>query len=292
MAGILESLLLVSSLLILLLCWWFFNLLKFLGIFYFTRSLASVKRLSWDFYLDFISDPTDGLSHSAEAASTQPRADVLYLGLYLDLRSPTVLLTQIEDVKLVMSSDTHFGKAPMYKAIEAFLGPGLLTAPINTWKLHRKLMKKSFNPSSESLDLLANFVCESTPEPNVIAGLNRDPITPFSIWSVRCLASLVLGIDLNAAELVQSWRNLQAACPPPLFTLATNYPQLLPILAPFLPSVREFLAARAKLRELIRTAPVAEDQPGTLWAALNSQLSGNIAFVFASPLSPWLVDCC
>ncbi|XP_027840519.2 cytochrome P450 4C1-like [Aphis gossypii] len=66
----------------------------------------------------------------------------IWLGPYLG-----IVIIKPEDVQIVLNSSKALQKDRFYKFIKNIFGEGLLTAPVDKWRIHRRLITPSFNSS-------------------------------------------------------------------------------------------------------------------------------------------------
>nr|XP_031826569.1 probable cytochrome P450 4aa1 isoform X1 [Nomia melanderi] len=65
---------------------------------------------------------------------------------------PYVMLPEPEDIQVVLSSMKHTQKVFFYKLLDNFLGKGLITRDVDTWRMHRKFLQPAFH-----LNILEKF---------------------------------------------------------------------------------------------------------------------------------------
>lgn len=58
---------------------------------------------------------------------------------------PYVVLLEPEDIQLVLGSVKHTKKIFIYKMLDNFLGKGLITRDVDSWRFHRKLLQPAFH---------------------------------------------------------------------------------------------------------------------------------------------------
>ncbi|XP_076248467.1 putative cytochrome P450 4aa1 isoform X1 [Calliopsis andreniformis] len=58
---------------------------------------------------------------------------------------PYVILVEPEDIQTVLSSRKHTRKVFFYKLLDNFLGKGLITRDVETWRTHRKFLQPAFH---------------------------------------------------------------------------------------------------------------------------------------------------
>ena len=77
---------------------------------------------------------------------------------------PYVILLDPKDIQTVLGSAKHTRKIYFYRLLDNFLGKGLLTSNVETWKKHRKILlpgfhqqvlQKFINSFTESADRLS-----------------------------------------------------------------------------------------------------------------------------------------
>ncbi|XP_063985606.1 probable cytochrome P450 4aa1 [Diachasmimorpha longicaudata] len=66
---------------------------------------------------------------------------------------PFVVLLEPRDIQQVLSSTKHTDKVLFYKLLHNFLGKGLITSDVSTWKSHRKILQPIFH-----VNVLEQFV--------------------------------------------------------------------------------------------------------------------------------------
>lgn len=66
---------------------------------------------------------------------------------------PFVVVLEPEDIKKVLGNSRNSSKVFLYGFLHNFLGKGLLTSDVETWKSHRKIMQPAFH-----LNVLDKFV--------------------------------------------------------------------------------------------------------------------------------------
>lgn len=66
---------------------------------------------------------------------------------------PYVILLEPDDIQAVLGSAKHTSKIFVYRLLDNFLGKGLITSDVDTWRTHRKLLQPAFH-----LHVLQKFV--------------------------------------------------------------------------------------------------------------------------------------
>lgn len=66
---------------------------------------------------------------------------------------PYVVLLEPDDVQAVLGSAKHSRKIFFYRMMNNFLGKGLITSDVETWKTHRKIIQPAFH-----LQVLQKFI--------------------------------------------------------------------------------------------------------------------------------------
>ncbi|XP_076622973.1 putative cytochrome P450 4aa1 isoform X1 [Colletes latitarsis] len=110
---------------------------------------------------------------------------------------PYVMLFEPEDMQAVLSSMKHTHKIFFYKLLDNFLGKGLITRDVPTWRTHRKFLQPAFH-----LHILERFTstfaeCATNLMNDFLEKDNQEiNITPFindSVYDI--LSETVLGIN-------------------------------------------------------------------------------------------------
>ncbi|XP_033330400.1 putative cytochrome P450 4aa1 isoform X3 [Megalopta genalis] len=109
---------------------------------------------------------------------------------------PYVMLLEPEDIQVVLSSMKHTEKVFFYKLLDNFLGKGLITRDVATWRTHRKFLQPAFHLNilekfsttfAECADHLMNeFLDKDNQEINITSFIND------SVYDI--LSETVLGI--------------------------------------------------------------------------------------------------
>ncbi|XP_034183294.2 putative cytochrome P450 4aa1 isoform X1 [Osmia lignaria lignaria] len=110
---------------------------------------------------------------------------------------PYVILIEPEDIQIVLSSMKHTRKIFFYKLLDNFLGKGLITRDVDTWRTHRKFLQPAFHlhilerftsTFAECADHLMNqFLNKNNQEINITSFIND------SVYDI--LSETVLGIN-------------------------------------------------------------------------------------------------
>ncbi|XP_076171300.1 putative cytochrome P450 4aa1 isoform X2 [Ptiloglossa arizonensis] len=110
---------------------------------------------------------------------------------------PYVMLFEPDDIQTVLSSMKHTHKIFFYKLLDNFLGKGLITRDVETWRTHRKFLQPAFHlhilerftiTFAECADhLMNNFVKKDNQEINITSFVND------SVYDI--LSETVLGIN-------------------------------------------------------------------------------------------------
>lgn len=58
---------------------------------------------------------------------------------------PYVILLEPEDVQTVLGNTKHTQKIYFYRLLDNFLGKGLITSQVETWRTHRKILQPAFH---------------------------------------------------------------------------------------------------------------------------------------------------
>ncbi|OXU22693.1 hypothetical protein TSAR_008363 [Trichomalopsis sarcophagae] len=66
---------------------------------------------------------------------------------------PYVILLEPDDIQVVLGSAKHTSKIFVYRLLDNFLGKGLITSDVDTWRTHRRLLQPAFH-----LHVLQKFV--------------------------------------------------------------------------------------------------------------------------------------
>ncbi|XP_014211164.1 probable cytochrome P450 4aa1 isoform X2 [Copidosoma floridanum] len=66
---------------------------------------------------------------------------------------PFVIVTEPEDIQAVLGSPKHARKVLFYRLFDNFLGKGLITSDLDTWRAHRRILQPAFH-----LHVLQQFV--------------------------------------------------------------------------------------------------------------------------------------
>lgn len=66
---------------------------------------------------------------------------------------PYVVLLEPDDIQTVLGSVKHTRKISLYRLLNNFLGKGLITSDVDTWRTHRRLLQPAFH-----LNVLQKFV--------------------------------------------------------------------------------------------------------------------------------------
>ena len=66
---------------------------------------------------------------------------------------PYVVLLEPDDVQTVLGSAKHTRKIFFYRLLDNFLGKGLITSDVDTWRTHRRVLQPAFH-----LQVLQQFV--------------------------------------------------------------------------------------------------------------------------------------
>jgi cytochrome P450 family 4 len=66
---------------------------------------------------------------------------------------PYVILLEPDDLQAVLSSSKHTRKIFFYRFLDNFLGKGLITSDVETWKTHRRILQPAFH-----LQVLQKFI--------------------------------------------------------------------------------------------------------------------------------------
>ncbi|XP_078043336.1 putative cytochrome P450 4aa1 [Augochlora pura] len=109
---------------------------------------------------------------------------------------PTVMLLEPEDIQVILGSMKHTKKMFFYKLLDNFLGKGLITTDVETWRTHRKFLQPAFHLNilekfsitfAECANrLMAEFVFYNDQEVNITTFIND------SVYDI--LSETVLGI--------------------------------------------------------------------------------------------------
>ncbi|XP_012137855.1 putative cytochrome P450 4aa1 isoform X2 [Megachile rotundata] len=110
---------------------------------------------------------------------------------------PYVILVEPEDIQIVLGSMKHTRKIFFYKLLDNFLGKGLITRDVDTWRTHRKFLQPAFHlhilerftsSFAECADCLMNeFLKQDRQEINITSFIND------SVYDI--LSETVLGIN-------------------------------------------------------------------------------------------------
>ena len=110
---------------------------------------------------------------------------------------PYVILIEPEDIQIVLSSMKHTRKIFFYKLLDNFLGKGLITRDVDTWRTHRKFLQPAFHlhilerftsTFAECADhLMDQFLNKDNQEINITSFIND------SVYDI--LSETVLGIN-------------------------------------------------------------------------------------------------
>ncbi|KZC12094.1 putative cytochrome P450 4aa1 [Dufourea novaeangliae] len=110
---------------------------------------------------------------------------------------PYVMVLEPEDIQVILSSMKHTRKIFFYKLLDNFLGKGLITRDVETWRTHRKFLQPAFhlhilerftNTFAECANNLMNeFVDKDNQEINITSFIND------SVYDI--LSETVLGIN-------------------------------------------------------------------------------------------------
>ena len=66
---------------------------------------------------------------------------------------PYVILLEPDDIQTVLSSPRNTKKIAFYRLLDNFLGKGLITSKVETWRTHRRILQPAFH-----LQVLQKFV--------------------------------------------------------------------------------------------------------------------------------------
>ncbi|XP_033364391.1 probable cytochrome P450 4aa1 isoform X1 [Bombus vosnesenskii] len=116
---------------------------------------------------------------------------------------PYVVLLEPEDIQMVLGSTKHTRKVFFYKLLDNFLGKGLITKDMETWRVHRKILQPAFhlhilekftNIFAEHADsLMKKFLEKKDQEINITTFIND------SVYNI--LSETVLGINQRTSEM-------------------------------------------------------------------------------------------
>lgn len=110
---------------------------------------------------------------------------------------PYVMIMEPEDIQVVLSSMKHTRKIFFYKLLDNFLGKGLITRDVVTWRTHRKFLQPAFHLhilerftttfAECSHHLMNDFLQKDSQEINITSFIND------SVYDI--LSETVLGIN-------------------------------------------------------------------------------------------------
>ncbi|XP_016906505.1 probable cytochrome P450 4aa1 isoform X2 [Apis cerana] len=110
---------------------------------------------------------------------------------------PYVMFLEPEDIQLILNNAKHTQKVFFYKLLDNFLGKGLITRDIKSWRIHRRLLQPAFhlhvlekftNTFAKHADHLMNKILEkNNQEINITTFIND------SVYNI--LSETVLGIN-------------------------------------------------------------------------------------------------
>ncbi|XP_066591403.1 probable cytochrome P450 4aa1 isoform X2 [Prorops nasuta] len=66
---------------------------------------------------------------------------------------PYVIVLEPADIKTILGSSKHNEKISFYKLLDNFLGKGLITKDVETWRIHRKILQPAFH-----IQILERFI--------------------------------------------------------------------------------------------------------------------------------------
>uniref|UniRef100_A0ABD2XLP2 Cytochrome P450 n=1 Tax=Trichogramma kaykai TaxID=54128 RepID=A0ABD2XLP2_9HYME len=111
---------------------------------------------------------------------------------------PYVVLLEPEDIQVVLASSKNTKKIVFYRLLDNFLGKGLITSEVDTWRTHRRVLQPAFHLSvlqkfvdsfSECADRLSSKLVKCAGRELDVTGFVNDAV-------YEILNETVLGVDI------------------------------------------------------------------------------------------------
>ncbi|XP_044575508.1 cytochrome P450 4C1-like [Cotesia glomerata] len=117
-----------------------------------------------------------------------------------------IILFDPEQIKIVLRSQKTIEKDDLYKFFHPFLGTGLITAPENKWKVHRRLIMPTFNPK-----IIESFIDTMNKQSKILVKVLESEINghEFSVFPYvsRCTLDIICETAMGVSSNVQTNRD-------------------------------------------------------------------------------------
>lgn len=127
-----------------------------------------------------------------------------------------VYLTEPDDLQIVLNHPNALPKPFVYSIAKEWLGEGLLTAPVQKWKLHRNFLQPTFNVKTIESYMETSNLCADILVKNLEKRVGLDP---FDIFNDVYMCSL----DIICGTTLATKTNCQTGDPyGPAYLKASN----------------------------------------------------------------------